>query len=633
MPHPYSRDAEYRDITASSRYLTMRDGVRIAVDLYLPADLPEGNRIPTILHQTRYWRSVELIPPARFFFEGLRGQGRFGRMKRYIVERGYAWIDVDTRGTGASFGLRAWDYAPDEILDGGDLVDWIVQQPWSDGRVGGVGASYSGVASELLLLNGRPEVKLALPLFAEFDQYTDVIAPGGVPHRAWLERWGRFTAGLDRGELLMDGLAPRFVVGVRPVDGDRDHRLLDAAQREHTDNYDFRAMERVTFRDDAPIDLQAALNGPQRAARERSFRWLKERLGPDFLARGTDLASPHGYANELERSGAPFYAYSGWFDGAYAGAAVRRYHAVVTPGRRLTLGPWDHALHDISPHGRRGPTRFDHEGELLKFVDHHLGERQTGVEEELPVHYYTMGAETWRASDRWPPASVPHMLYLAENGQLNGSPPRAAAAHDRYVVDFEAGTGPDSRWGTLAGRPLRTPYPDRTRRDEQLLHYTSAPLPRDTEVTGHPIVQLFAASSARDGAFFAYLEDVAPDGSVTYVTEGMLRALHRRYASPASDDPLGLPQRSYRRADGAPLVPGEVAEITFDLMPTSYVFRAGHAIRLALSGADADHFARIPLEGTPEWQLQRSRQHASRLLLPVVEREDLQRAARPVTVW
>jgi hypothetical protein len=103
---------------------------------------------------------------------------------------------------------------------------------------------------------------------------------------------------------------------------------------------------------------------------------------------------------------------------------------------------------------------------------------------------------------------------------------------------------------------------------------------------------------------------------VTYVSEGMLRALHRRVL-PGGPDALGVPRRSFRREHAQPLVPGEVAELAFDLLPTSYVFPAGHRIRLALAGSDADHFARIPEAGPVSWRVQRSSAHPSSLVLPV----------------
>lgn len=613
-PPAYERAAGRGAPVRRSLLVPMRDGVRLAVDLILPGDLAPGERIPALLHQGRYWRSVSLRGPARVMFDAVARHGQLGPFKDRFVRSGYAWLDVDTRGSGASFGTRLWDFSPEEIEDGADLVDWIVRQPWSDGRVAGVGVSYSGSAAELLLASRHPAVKASLPLFCDFDQYQDILAPGGVPHRAWLEAWGEFTRRLDRG-LLPTGAwwLKIFVRGVRPVDGDRGGALLAAALRDHADNFDFAALGAVVHRDDLPFE--ATRGAP--ASLARADAWLAERFGPDFRSRGSDLASPHAYADDVDASGAPVYAYSGWLDGAYAGAAAARFRRLRHPANRLLIGPWDHALHVVSPFGDRGASRFDHGGELLRFLDEHVRGVATGLASQPRVHYYTQGAERWRAADAWPPPAEPLVLYLAPGGTLTGEAPAAAAAEDRHRVDPGAATGPASRWAALAGRPIGTPYPDRARRDERLLHYTSAPLAADLEVTGHPVVTIHVASSASDGAFFAYLEDVAPGGRVTYVTEGVLRALHRGPAAAPAGDPLASPERSFRRNDAAPLVPGEVAELSFAMLPTSTVFAAGHRVRLALAGADADHFARIPATGPVEWRVQRSAAHPSRLALPV----------------
>jgi len=582
VPSAYDRAASYGAPVRRSLLVPMRDGVRLAVDLILPAGLAPGERVPALLHQGRYWRSVALRGPARVMFDGVARHGQLGPFKDHFVRRGYAWLDVDTRGSGASFGTRLWDFSPEEIQDGADLVDWIVRQPWSDGTVAGVGVSYSGSAAELLLANRHPAVKAALPLFCDFDQYQDILAPGGVPHRAWLEAWGRFTRRLDRGVLPIDAWWMRlFVRGVRPVDGDHARALLAAALRDHGQNFDFAALGEVVYRDDLPFD-GARAPGVARQSLARADAWLADRFGPDFRTRGTDLASPHAYAGDVDASGAPVYAYSGWLDGAYAGAAAARFATLRSPANRLLLGPWDHSLHVVSPHGDLGRSRFDHAGELLRFLDQHVRGLATGLEREPRVHYYTEGAETWRAADTWPPPAEPLVLYLAAEGALASAPPADAAAADAYDVDFGAGTGPASRWSALSGRPIGAPYPDRAERDRRLLVYTSAPLPAAIEVTGQPVVTLQLASSATDGAFFAYLEDVAPDGRVEYVTEGLLRGLQRRRA-PGSSDPLALPARSFRRADAEPLVPGQVAELAFPLLPTSTVFAAGHRVRLSLA--------------------------------------------------
>jgi hypothetical protein len=161
-------------------------------------------------------------------------------------------------------------------------------------------------------------------------------------------------------------------------------------------------------------------------------------------------------------------------------------------------------------------------------------------------------------------------------------------------------------------------YPDRAEADARLLIYTTAPLDRELEVTGNPIVTLRLATTATDGSFIAYLEDVAPDGTVTYVTEGQLRGLHRKVSADPPPYRMLVPHHSFLRKDGAPMVPGQVTTLQFGLIPTSVVFRKGHRIRLALSGADKDTFKRIPETGGATWTVHHSATHPSYVELPVV---------------
>lgn len=114
----------------SSCYVTMRDGVRIAIDLYLPAGLTSAARLPAILHQTRYYRSLQLRWPLRMLLGGkpLQHIAADKRRRRRFVASGYAWVDVDVRGSGASFGARVCEWSSDEIRDGAEIVDWIVRQ-------------------------------------------------------------------------------------------------------------------------------------------------------------------------------------------------------------------------------------------------------------------------------------------------------------------------------------------------------------------------------------------------------------------------------------------------------------------------------------------------------------------------
>ena len=189
--------------------------------------------------------------------------------------------------------------------------------------------------------------------------------------------------------------------------------------------------------------------------------------------------------------------------------------------------------------------------------------------------------------------------------------------YEASEVDFEATTGTQNRWYTqLGGGDVI--YPDRAESDRRLLSYTSGPLERDVEVTGNPVITLRLTSTASDGAFFAYLEDVAPDGRVTYVTEGMLRGIHRLVTT--APYRTMYPYHSFRERDAAAMAPGALTELRFGLFPVSVLFKRGHRIRIALAGADKDTFGRIPADGAVSWMVSRTGGAPSYIDLPIVER-------------
>jgi putative CocE/NonD family hydrolase len=186
-------------------------------------------------------------------------------------------------------------------------------------------------------------------------------------------------------------------------------------------------------------------------------------------------------------------------------------------------------------------------------------------------------------------------------------------------VDWTATTGETNRWYTSLYKH-DVVYPDRAEEDEKLLTYTSTPMETDVEITGNPIVTLYVVSTESDGAFHVYLEDVAPDGRVTYVTEGIMRAIHRHVSDKEPPYAVLGPYHTLKRGDVTPLVPGAVTEIRFNLYATSVLIREGHHIRIAIAGHDASMFARYPTSGTPVLAIQRNSTYASHVDLPVMER-------------
>jgi len=589
VPAPYEPGPpRYGEISRQSVYLSMRDGVKLALDVWLPEALPADAKLPTILRQTRYWRSTGMRWPFRSLLD------RPDESVALFVRHGYACVVADARGSGASFGTRPLEWSPDEVRDGAEIVDWIIAQPWSNGVVGAEGISYEGTTAEFLVSTGHPAVRAAIVRFSLFDAYTDIAFPGGVHLARFTEQWGALNGMLDRNRIPpFAGLLGKIVAtGVRPVDADRDGALLAAAVGEHADNYDVHEMAlRTTFRDDV------------------------RRSGA--LMATIDTLSPSSHVPALEAAATPIYSYSGWFDVAYQHGAIKRHLTLTHPDNRLILGPWAHGGRFTSSPANAGRARFDHAAEMLKFFDHHLQGRDTGLAAEKPVHYFTMVEERWKAADAWPPPSEDRTYYFAADGALRSVAPADARASDRYSVDYSHGTGPRSRWDSAIGGRF-VAYPDRAEQDAKLLVYESAPLPQAVEVTGHPVVTLYASSTADDGAFFVYLEDVDPEGHVAYVTEGQLRALHRRLSSLEPPYVQLVPYHSFTRADGQALVPGDPAELTFDLLPTSYLFRQGQRIRVAIAGADVDHFALIPPGEPPTIQIYREAGRASRVVLPVV---------------
>src|SRR5262249_28660566 len=143
-------------------------------------------------------------------------------------------------------------------------------------------------------------------------------------------------------------------------------------------------------------------------------------------------------------------------------------------------------------------------------------------------------------------------------------------ASDSYKVDFGFGTGTHTRYERLAAIDNRDYYGDWHGRDAALLRYTSAPLEADAELTGHATADLWLAANEPDAAIHLYLTEVEADGRERYVTEGVLRALHRKDAPDTPAHRTKWPTHSFRREDAAPLVPGEATRLLIALLPTSW---------------------------------------------------------------
>ncbi len=592
---------QYEGLRTESSYVPMRDGVGLAADVVLPRNLPPATKIPALLVQTRYWRKMEMRSPFKWFLTPEALDPYFKDFAPFFASHGYALVSVDVRGSGASFGTWRYPWAEESVEDGRDIVDWIVSQPWSNGKVGAWGISYLGTTAELLAVLNHPAVSAVIPMFNHPDAYVDIAFPGGIFDERFIKAWGHFDLLLDQNVVPPDfGYLGRMVVkGVKPVDADKDGRLLAAAVREHKDNGNaYELASSAKCRDDRPKGTPIRI----------------------------DDITVHRFKEEIERSGTALCGWASWMDAGTADAAIRRF--LTYDGTQMTvIGAWEHGgRFNASPYrppdAPASPTLPSQWQEMHRFFDAYLKDVDNGVRARKTLFYYTMGEEDWKKTPVWPPEGTEmQRWYLAEDNTLLPVAPEAGTGADRHTVDFSASTGDFNRWwemGVLEDKTVM--YGDRAEADKLLLTYTSPPLEEDTEITGYPVVTLHVESTEEDGAFYVYLEDVDEHGRVTYVTEGQLRASHRKVSEETPPYVQQVPYHSFKRADMMPLVPGEQAELTFGLLPTSVLIRKGHRLRLAVAGHDEGTFVRIPAQGTPTIKVSRNQNGPSCIDLPVAAR-------------
>jgi putative CocE/NonD family hydrolase len=581
---PYaSPGLKYRGLNVSSIYIEMRDRICLAADLYLPKGLPRGERIPTILIQTRYWRAMQVKAPLSWLVPGAGDPSPVGRREReFFANHGYATLVVDVRGTGASFGTWRSPWEAVTVQDSEDLLNWICAQPWSNGQVAGMGVSYLGTTAELLLATGHPAVRAVVPSFNHPDSFLDVGFPGGLLNERFVCAWGELDEALDRNEIPTSwGTLLNWVSqGVKPVDGPQGRVLLEQALRMHQDNAKVASLDgEITFRD-VPIPATGLAPDDQVVMR------FREQV----------LASP-----------VPVFGIASWLDAGTADAALRRFWTY--PGtQRVMVGAWNHGgMQQSSPYLEEkaplSPAPAVLRQEVLRFLDATLQpEPDQPVEREAFI--YTLGAETWSRHSHWPPAGVWKQPWYFGAGRALAPVLALEPGSDRYEVDFGHTSGVFNRWwelGVIQGRRV-----DTTGRETQrgrVLAYDSAPLERDLEIAGWPVVTLKVVSSEPDCAFYVYLEDIFPDGRIVALTEGVLRSIHRRVSAEPSPYRLAVPYHSFRQKDAWPLVPGEPAEIGLGLLPVSALVRKGHCLRVAIAGHDDGTFPRVPREGTPVWNV------------------------------
>lgn len=450
--------------------VAMPDGVRLAVDVVLP----EGaTRVPVILIQARYWRSLALKVPDN---PGRVPKGPREPIVEALVRAGFGVVVADVRGTGASEGHWPHPFGEQEARDGAALLEWIARQPFCDGRIGATGVSYEGTTALLTAAAGNPALRAVLARQIEWDLVDELIAPGGVQNRAFHEAWSRSVRDLDRGvppELFPT--AARWVVkSVHPVDGD-DGTALSQLQRDRT-----------------VVDVAAALANVRSPA-------------DAFGDGGVPLArlGPAAHAEALSKTSAVVSLWGSWWDAATADGVLRA--SAAMPVSEAVIGPWAHeGDSSASPFGHSTSEHLVHLDAVVDFF-----RRTLTQEQRAPVtrRWWVAGAERWESAADWPTTRSESLPVEFEADSLS--------------VDFAASTGLRNRW--MTGMALPVEYEDRRSARGVLRSTRGSARTAPLRFFGAPVLQCRVTLDGPEAALHVMLEEERSSGEFVLLTEGVQR--------------------------------------------------------------------------------------------------------------
>ncbi len=483
-------------------WIPMNDGTRLAARIWLPVDA-EQNPVPAIL---------EYLPYRKNDFTAIRDSLRHP----YFAGHGYASVRVDMRGSGDSDGLLLDEYLEQEQDDALDVLAWLAEQSWCTGRVGMIGKSWGGFNGLQVAARRPPQLEAVITLCSTDDRYADDV---------------HYRGGAVLGADMLSWASTMLAYNGRPP----DPRILGENWRETW----LDRLERT------PAFVEAWLSH-----QERDAYWRHGSVCEDYGA-----------------VTCPVFAVGGWIDG-YTDAVLRMLENLPGPTKGL-IGPWAHEYPEVAVPG----PRIGFLQECVRWFDEWLKDRRTGIMDEPHLRVWMQESMApssayparrpgrWVEEKRWPSQDiVPTTLFLTSSG-LSSTPGVEAVHHAPTVTAHgrEAGLWcPFGQDGDLPG--------DQRREDGSSLTFTSAPVEDRVEILGQPEATIDVESDQAFGLLVVRLCDVAPDGTSTLVSTGILNLTHRNgHAVPEE------------------LVPGERFPVRVNLDATAYALPVNHRWRLAIA--------------------------------------------------
>ena len=602
------RRAELEELAHVERMVMvpMRDGVRLATEIYVPK---EGDGpFPVIFWRTPYnYSPLAGSNPAR--------PNAMLKFALDAVRRGYVWINQNERGKFFSEG--EWEILGRPRTDGWDALTWIAEQPWSSGRVATLGCSSTAEWQMGLAAMDHPAHAAAVPMaqgagigrMGSFYEQGNFYRGGAVqlPMASWLYS----TQNTQRPTL--------------PEDLSREDRIrlatyFDLAPGIPRPDWD------AAFAHLPLVDFMENTGGPKG-------------VFSDLVRRTPDDPAWYegGLYHDDEDFGVPALWMNSWYDlsvapnlALYEHVRTQASDPAVREHQYMVIAPTLHCamyrLRDPLIVGDRnmGNADFGLDDMLFAFLDRFTRDEDNGFEDTYPkVRYFSMGENEWRESPSWPPPGArSETLYLTSGGQANslfgdgrlsGSPANGVS-EDSFTYDpMNPVPTHGGNFCCLGGEPEGAfdQRPVEARHD--VLVYTSEPLTEPLDVAGPIRVTLFVSSDARDTDFTVKLVDVHPDGRAFNLDDTILRARYRE----------GFDRQVF-------FEDGEVVELELGPLVTANVFGTGHRVRLEVSSSNFPRYDRNLNTGGDNWSetagvvarnaVHHSAEHPSRIVLTVLER-------------
>jgi uncharacterized protein len=590
-----------------NQQITMSDGTVLSANVYYPTDSSgqeASGSFPVILTQTPYGKDDgDAAGSASSSLAELAGENT------YLVERGYIQVVADVRGTGGSEG--EWGlFDPVQGTDGATLVTWAAALPHSDGKVGLFGASYLGIDQFATAVDAGPaHVKAMFPIIAGNDLYRDTAFAGGFPDI----EFDAFYLGLTGS---LNTLLPATEGNNDAVTTETDHIH---------DLYDF--------------DVQLLSNAETGGDEAYDETYWSQRNPVNDIA-------------QIVKDKIPAFLVGGWYD-LFQRGELLNYSSFqnawdnrpvlapmepdqpVTPDYQLIQGPWYHvtAGTGLDYHG------LDMNGVELAWFDHWLKGVDTGITDTTtPLHLEDLATGKYEDVSRYPlNQATPTTYYLDPSSDLSTSKPPSTSSTDELVWDgseipcttsteqWAAGLGVFAlSYFDISDPCTQNSSPSQVGPGTQ--SYTTAPFKQATTLAGPIGATLYATSTTTDTEWVVQVSDVAPDGSATPLTSGLLegnqRALDTSMTWYASDGQPLLPYHPYTSAAQTAVVPGQVTRYDVEVFPTYDTLEPGHRLRITIATSDFPHAlpaaTQLPDLTGGVYQLEHTTTYPSSVELPLI---------------